>query len=88
MPSADPLASVRSCVQQAFTELDFGSLEAGGETILIRGGNYCGRRFDGDAGHAIWFAEEDQLKFIDAQGRVVRVVDRATFFGRPLRVAA
>lgn len=35
------------------------------ESILIRKGFYCGRRFDACGFEAVWFFEEDQLKFYD-----------------------
>jgi hypothetical protein len=76
------------CVHALFAELSFGAMEGGRETILIRGGNYCGRRFEAEQGHAIWFVEEDQVKFVDAAGRVVRVVDHVSSLGRELRAAA
>jgi hypothetical protein len=88
MPPADLTTSIRHCVQQLFAELNFGASEACRETILIRDGNYCGRRFEAAAGHAVWFVEEDQLKLVDAQGRVVRVVDQVSARGRDLRSAA
>lgn len=88
MPQADLTASVRHSVQQHFAELNFGSSEHCQETILIRGGNYCGRRFVAPQGHAIWFVEEDQLKFFDAGGRVVRVLDQVSASDRALRAAA
>lgn len=87
MAPIDFTANVRNRVHQLFAELRFGVGECR-ETILIRNGSYCGRRFDVEAGSAIWFVEEDQLKLINADGRVVRVVDRATDAVRELRSAA
>lgn len=43
------------------------------ESILIRDGFYCGRRFQAAQHHAIWFMEEDQLKIHDTDGSVVAV---------------
>jgi hypothetical protein len=88
MSQADLTASIREYVHALFAELRFGALEEGRETILIRGGNYCGRRFEAEQGYAVWFAEEDQLKFVDANGRVTRVVGRVSSLGRELRAAA
>ncbi|MFO0882884.1 MAG: hypothetical protein U0894_01635 [Pirellulales bacterium] len=42
------------------------------ESILIRGGSYCGRKFETAHGHAIWFLEENQVKFY-AEGTLVKV---------------
>ncbi|MEM9585850.1 MAG: hypothetical protein AAGA03_01100 [Planctomycetota bacterium] len=41
------------------------------ESILIRGGFYCGRRFDAGIYVAVWFMEEDQLKISRPDGQVV-----------------
>ena len=40
------------------------------ETILIRDGYYCGRRFECDGFSAVWFVEEHELKIHDRDGRV------------------
>ena len=40
------------------------------ETILIRNGYYCGRRFECDGFSAVWFVEEHELKIHDRDGRV------------------
>jgi hypothetical protein len=40
------------------------------ESILVRGGFLCGRRFELDGFSAIWFVEERQLKFFDRSGSV------------------
>jgi hypothetical protein len=88
MLPADLTASVRERVERLFAELNFGACEPGRETILIRGGIYCGRRFEAEAGYAVWFVEEDQLKFVDAAGHVVRVIERVSSAGRDLRAAA
>jgi len=38
------------------------------ETILIREGFYCGRRFACDSHRAIWFLEEQVIKFYGPDG--------------------
>jgi hypothetical protein len=44
------------------------------ETILIRNGFYCGRRYQSSSAHAIWFCEENQLKFYGEQGTLLHVI--------------
>ncbi|MCG8652422.1 MAG: hypothetical protein MI861_21455 [Pirellulales bacterium] len=44
------------------------------ESILIRDGFYCGRRFDLGAYRAVWFLEEDQLKIYARGGDLVCVL--------------
>jgi hypothetical protein len=65
---------VRLLVRQTFQELQVPATEGLEETILIRNGFYCGRRFATTAAHAIWFCEENQLKFYGEQGTVLHVI--------------
>ena len=87
MQHAQLTETVRRHVQQAFSELGVECPEHFQETILIRGGNYCGRRFEGSTGHAIWFVEENQLKFFSASGELLRVVQPKPA-AAPIRFAA
>lgn len=59
---------VRQTITQTLSEL--GCDVSGGlqETILIRGGSYCGRRFQVADGAAVWFIEEQQLKYYGQDG--------------------
>jgi hypothetical protein len=58
------------------------------ETILIRAGMYCGRRFEAAGAHAVWFIEEDQLKLFSADGNILRVLDRVAAQEPDMRAAA
>ena len=61
------------------------------ETILIRNGFYCGRRFATSGAHAVWFCEENQLKFYGGNGKVLYVlqnVDQQLVTSVPLADAA
>jgi hypothetical protein len=44
------------------------------ESILIRQGVYCGRRFQAARGYAIWFVEENQIKVFEDGGKLVEVL--------------
>jgi len=65
---------VRQIVQRVFQELSIPTQSELEETILIRDGYYCGRRFATAGAHAIWFCEENQLKFYGENGTVMRVI--------------
>jgi hypothetical protein len=65
---------VRLLVRQTFQSLQVPVADELEETILIRNGFYCGRRFATAAAHAVWFCEENQLKFYGEQGTVLRVI--------------
>lgn len=43
------------------------------ETLLMQNGEFCGRRFHFGDCSAVWFVEEDELKFYDSQGLVMEV---------------
>ena len=45
------------------------------ETVLIRDGHYCGRRFEMDGNSAVWFIEENQIKCFSKDGSLHTVVD-------------
>jgi hypothetical protein len=67
--------SVRRQITQVFVDLgDIEPVELR-ETIMIRDGSYCGRRFEGRAASAVWFAEENQIKVFRADGTIARVVE-------------
>ena len=73
----DALQRVRSLIQHAFTE--FGAIpdHRASESMLIRGGFFCGRRFESGGFQAVWFAEENEVKFFDRDGAVIRVLNLA-----------
>lgn len=66
------LEQIRAAVAQAFAEFQLAADDLS-ETILIRHGHYCGRRFTIEAGSAIWFLEENQIKVYDAHGGLLAV---------------
>lgn len=74
MHHAQLTEGVRRLVADAFADLGDAPGSELRETILIRNGGYCGRRFETDNAAAIWFVEENQLKVFQADGRLVRVV--------------
>ena len=73
MPHAQLTESVRRLVAQTFGA---GPADPSGlrETILVCDGAYCGRRFETSGGHAVWFVEENQVKFYRPDGAVSEVV--------------
>lgn len=66
--------SIRSLVTETFAMLGVNRPEPQ-ERILIRDGNYCGRRFEVDGLAAVWFVDEGQIKFYGAVGAVIKVID-------------
>jgi hypothetical protein len=87
MAHAHLITSVRQLVATTFTELGTCDTEQFRETLLVCGGSYCGRRFQAEDGQAVWFFEENQVKFYAADGSLARVVQLDTVT-QPTRIAA
>lgn len=73
MTNSQRLSNVRNAFTRwlASQEGEGDRITLGGESIVIRGGFYCGRRFNAESHHALWFLEEDELKIFDSGGRLV-----------------
>ena len=78
---------VRDRVRQIAAEHGF-SAETIGESILIREGFYCGRRFMLDGMQAVWFVEENELKVFNPDGTLLMVTSATEPSEAPLRRAA
>lgn len=75
MPHAQMIAAVRHLVADALARVAGEGADLIRESILIREGLYCGRRFETSAGYAIWFVEENQVKVFRADGSMAQVLD-------------
>ena len=49
------------------------------ETILVKSGVYCGRRFTCHGHVLTWFVEENEVKLIGPDGRLVSSCSAVTF---------
>jgi hypothetical protein len=65
---------IRRLVQQQFAALSPSCGPIRDETLLIRGGQYCGHRYQTEELTAVWFLEEDQIKVYDRTGHVTAVI--------------
>jgi len=76
MQHTHQLEAIREVVTQTFAEYAPEEMEVS-ETVLIRNGFYCGRCFRGEAVRAVWFAEENVVKFYGEEGQFLdtRCVD-------------
>ena len=63
MPHAQRIDEIRRQVAQTFGRMEVRDPDQFRESILIRKGSYCGRRFEAEGAYAIWFLEEDEVKF-------------------------
>ena len=42
------------------------------ETLLIRNGLFCGRKFQSEGHLVVWFIEEDEIKFFSPCGELLK----------------
>jgi hypothetical protein len=70
--------SVRTRVRQLLAAAGLPTEAPVRETLLIRNGNYCGRRFESDGAHAVWFMEEDQIKLYSPEGLLLSVANASS----------
>jgi hypothetical protein len=75
MDDVQRLGQIRSLICQTFSEFGGSVDRMPRETLLIRDGFFCGRRFESDGLQAVWFTEEDEVKFFDRNGAILRVVE-------------
>lgn len=78
MPHVELTQHVRHLVAEAFARANMSQPDEFSESILIKAGNYCGRRFQGTGGHAVWFVEENQVKLYSADGKLMQVISTLT----------
>jgi hypothetical protein len=88
MQHAHLVERVRQIVKEVFAERGITSFGDFCETILIREGYYCGRCFSCGQFRAVWFLEENLIKFFSRDlgllfSRAVEIQD-----GSPREVAA
>lgn len=72
------LEAVRHQVSQAFQRYNIADGSEPRESILLKGGIYCGRRFEVGTGYAIWNATTDELKIFSTNGKVLSFIPSAS----------
>jgi hypothetical protein len=65
---------IRKLVQQQFADIEPCGEAIEHESLLIRNGEYCGHRYQSEHLTAIWFLEENEIKFYDQAGHLLRVL--------------
>ena len=74
MDQVQVLTQVRSTIREKLNRFGSSAETAPGEAILIRDGFFCGRRFYSDGLEAVWFIEENQIKFYERDGSIIEVL--------------
>jgi hypothetical protein len=84
MNSVTPVEKIRIAIGDQLSEfgaqrgelLTAASLK---ETILIRNGIFCGRKFQQADYVVVWFIEEDEIKFFDPSGEMIKATSAIGF---------
>ncbi len=69
------LEQIRSLIREKLIQLGGTAESPPRETMLIRDGYFCGRRFTSDGLQAVWFIEENEVKFYERNGAIVEVLE-------------
>jgi hypothetical protein len=87
MPHLQMVDSVRQTIVATFAAMGLPEPEQFRETLLLCDGNYCGRRFQHEVAQAVWFFEENEIKFYGEDGRLTKLVEPSSQ-RMPARMAA
>lgn len=66
---------VRQQVVTAIEERGLGSAALIGETVLVRGGYYAGRRFVFEDLEAVWLVDSDRVSLVANDGELLPPID-------------
>ena len=72
MNAITPVEKIRLVVAQQLSQLGATGTDSVGESILIRNGLFCGRKFQCSGYHVVWFIEEDEIKFFSPCGDLLK----------------
>ncbi|MCA9186671.1 MAG: hypothetical protein R3E01_28295 [Pirellulaceae bacterium] len=73
MPDRIGIERIRGMVRDTFRTMGNDDDVMWRETLLIREGTFCGHRFQLGDLQAVWFVEEDQIKFYGEDGTIDQV---------------
>ena len=66
------LAKIRNAIASELLSIGAGDVSDLRETILIRDGLFCGRKFQSQGYTVVWFMEENEIKFFGPTGQLLR----------------
>ncbi|GIW92856.1 MAG: hypothetical protein KatS3mg110_0897 [Pirellulaceae bacterium] len=64
---------IRRKIRRLFEQCGVAADQPIHETLLVRGGYFCGRRFHCGGMNAVWFIEENQIKLYGDDGKLLTV---------------
>ena len=72
MTNATPVEKIRAAIAWQLSSFGAQVVESMHETILIRNGLFCGRKFQAEGHEVVWFIEEDEIKFFSPCGDLLK----------------
>lgn len=72
MNSETPVEKAREAIAWHLQALGVKRIETMHETMLIRNGLFCGRKFECEQHQVVWFLEEDEIKFFSPVGEMLK----------------
>ena len=72
MNATTPVERIRAAIALQLSQLGATDTDSVGESILIRNGLFCGRRFRCSGYQVVWFIEEDEIKFFSPCGDLLK----------------
>jgi hypothetical protein len=88
MSHAETVAAVCLKAVEVFRQFRLCDGSEPANAILLKGGIYCGRRFDVERGYAIWDAESDELRIFRHGGKLLTAIPHSSQSIAASRVAA
>lgn len=79
MTKATPVEKIRLAIAEQLIQLGVPATESLHETMLIRNGLFCGRKFQSEGYEVVWFIEEDELKFFSPRGELLKATSAIAF---------
>ena len=78
MSKATQVNKIRAAVAEQLSSFGAQSVDSLHETILIRDGLFCGRKFQCEGHEVVWFIEEDEIKFFSPCGDLLKSISAIT----------
>lgn len=72
MNATTPVERIRLVIAQQLSQMGATGTDSVGESILIRNGLFCGRKFRCSGYQVVWFIEEDEIKFFSPCGDLLK----------------
>jgi len=88
MSHSEIVAAIRLQAVEAFLQFRLSDGPEPSDAILLKGGIYCGRRFEVERGYAVWNAESDELNIFRHGGKLLTAIPHASQSGRASKMAA